>query len=222
LRESCRRTSKAWEATVRDARTGITQAELQRVFVKHCMDNELEYERAYVVFGPAGVKLVNGSPAGSKVELKEGMYIRIDAQAKYEGYVCNLSRVTAHGDVSPDMVKAQELERGLILELIPELKPGVSASSIRKTELAMYERIGHVPLVPYTGHGVGRVVHEPPYLALNDSTVLEPGMSVTLEPHILYSGDGDIFVGMEDHFLITGDGAEWLTQSAPMDLHLPD
>lgn len=75
--------------------------------------------------------------------------------------------------------------------------------------------------VPYTGHGVvGRVVHEPPYLALNDATLLEPGMSVTLEPHIIFSGDGDIFVGMEDHFLITNDGAEWLTESAPMGLHV--
>jgi Xaa-Pro aminopeptidase len=45
-------------------------------------------------------------------------------------------------------------------------------------------------------------------------------MSVTLEPHIMYTGDGDIFVGMEDHFLITENGSEWLTETAPMDLHI--
>lgn len=99
-------------------------------------------------------------------------------------------------------------------------KPSVAVADIRRKKRAMYDAIGRPPLVPYTGHGVGRVVHEPPYLALNDPTVLEPGMSVTLEPHIVYSGDGDIFVGMEDHFLITSDGAEWLTESAPMELYV--
>ena len=220
LRESCLRTSVAWEATVREAQTGMTQSELQRIFIKHCVNNELEYERAYVIFGPAGINLVNGSPASGSVSLEPGMFIRIDAQAKYKSYVCNLSRVTAHGDVTQDMAKAHELEKTLILDLIPELKPGAAVADIRRAELAMYESIGHPPLVPYTGHGVGRVVHEPPYLSIKDPTVLEPGMSVTLEPHIMYSGDGDIFVGMEDHFLITQDGAEWLTHTAPMDLYL--
>ncbi len=220
LRESCIRTGRAWLATVRDARTGMSQPELQRIFVKHVMDNELEYERAYVIFGPAGVSLINGSPASGDVRLEPGMFIRIDAQAKFGGYVCNLSRVVAHEEVSDEMAEAHRLERQLILDLIPELRPGVPVADIRRKELAMYEAIGHPPLVPYTGHGVGRVVHEPPYIALNDPTVLEPGMSVTLEPHIMFSGNGDIFVGMEDHFLITGDGAEWLTESAPMDLHV--
>jgi Xaa-Pro aminopeptidase len=198
----------------------MTQPDLQRIFVKHCMDNGLEYERAYVIFGPAGLSLLNGSPAAGNVELKEGMFIRIDAQAKYGGYVCNLSRVNGHGELPKAMVDAQKLECQLILDLMPEMKPGAVVSDIRKKELELYRKVGHRPLVPYTGHGVGRVVHEPPYLALNDHTVLQPGMSVTLEPHILYSGDGDIFVGMEDHFLITSTGHEWLTESAPMGLYI--
>jgi Xaa-Pro aminopeptidase len=94
------------------------------------------------------------------------------------------------------------------------------ASDIRKVELEMYRGTGYEPLIPYTGHGVGRVVHEPPYLALNDHTVLQNGMSVTLEPTIMYEGDGDIFVGVEDHFLLTEKGTEWLTESAPMDLYV--
>lgn len=220
LRESCKRTGDAWLSTVREAKAGMTQSELQRVFVKHCMDQGLEYERCYVIFGPAGLKLANGSPAAGDVRLKPGMFIRMDAQAKFSSYVSNLSRVTAFGEVPDDMAEAHRLEKQLILDLIPELKPGVAVADIRRKELELYDQIGHRPLVPYTGHGVGRVVHEPPYMALNDDTVLEEGMSVTLEPHILYSNKGDIFVGMEDHFLITADGAEWLTQSAPMDLHV--
>jgi Xaa-Pro aminopeptidase len=219
LREACVRTGKAWLATVHAAETGMTQPELQKVFMKQCIDHGLEYERAYVIFGPAGLRLVNGSPAAGSIELKEGMYIRIDAQGKFEGYICNLSRVVGHGEMPAALKKAHEIERRLVVDMIPELKPGVRASDIRKKEIRLYDGTGYVPVVPYTGHGVGRVVHEPPYLALNDHTKMAPGMSVTLEPTICYSGrKGDIFVGMEDHFLVTESGAEWMTESAPMGL----
>ena len=220
LRESCIRTGRAWLNNVLKAETGMTQPEMQTVFKRECLDMGIEYERAYVIFGPAGLKLINGSPAAGNIELKPGMYIRIDAQAKYEGYVCNLSRVVAHERVVPAMEAAHKLETELVVRMIPELKAGRVASDIRKVELEMYRGTGYEPLIPYTGHGVGRVVHEPPYLALNDHTVLQNGMSVTLEPTIMYEGDGDIFVGVEDHFLLTEKGTEWLTESAPMDLYV--
>ena len=73
----------------------------------------------------------------------------------------------------------------------------------------MYDGTGYKPVVPYTGHGVGLKVHEPPYLSQVDRTVLEPGMVVTGEPTVQFSGDGDIFISLEDQFLITEDGAEY-------------
>ncbi len=219
-REACLRTCRAWLDTVRSAEEGMTELDMQRGFARRCMDEELEYERAYVIFGPAGISLSNGSPPSHDNQLRSGQFIRIDAQGKYQGYICNLSRIVGFGDVSPGMAKAHALERKLLEDMIRELKPGVTCSRLRSLELAMYEATGYPPVVPYTGHGVGRVVHEPPYMALNDHTVLEPGMVVTLEPTICFSKGGDIFVSMEDQFLMTEDGADWLTRSAPLDLYV--
>lgn len=220
LREACVLTGKAWLDTIHAAREGMTEQELQRQFAQTCLAQGLDYERAYVIFGPSGLTLANGSPPSRDNQLKSGQFIRIDAQGKYEGYICNLSRIVAFGDVSASMERAHEIERELVERMIPELKPGVKASRIREIELGLYESTGYPPVVPYTGHGVGRVVHEPPYLALNDHTVLQPGMVVTLEPTICFSEGGDIFVSIEDQFLITEDGAEWQTRSAPLDLHV--
>jgi Xaa-Pro aminopeptidase len=86
--------------------------------------------------------------------------------------------------------------------------------------IRVHDDIGYQPVIPYTGHGVGRVVHEPPYLSLNDHTVLQPNMVETLEPTICYSEGRDIFISIEDQFLITNDGIEWLTEAAPMDLYV--
>ncbi len=220
LREACVRTGKAWLDTVHAAQEGMTEGELQRVFAQKCLAEGLEYERAYVIFGPAGLSLINGSPPSRGNRLKRGQFIRIDAQGKFEGYICNLSRIVGFGEVTAGMRRAHSIERGLVERMMPELKPGVKASRVREIELSLYEETGYPPVVPYTGHGVGRVVHEPPYLALNDHTVLQPNMIVTLEPTICYSEGGDIFVSIEDQFLITQDGAEWMTESASMDLYV--
>ncbi len=220
-REACARTGRAWLKTVKRAVKGMTEREMQGEFLKACVEEGLDYERAYVIFGPAGLRLINGSATPLVNPLREGQYIRIDAQGKYEGYICNMSRVVGFGKVSPLMEKAHAIEKKLVLDMIPEVRPGAVASDIRKKELALYPPTGYPPLVPYTGHGVGRVVHEPPYLALNDHTVLKPNMIVTLEPTICLSGgDGDIFVSIEDQFLVTETGNEWMTKSTTMELYV--
>ena len=219
-REACIRTQKAWLGTVKSAREGMTELDMQRAFAQRCIEEGLEYERAYVIFGPAGLSLSNGSPGARDNRLKSGQFIRVDAQGKYEGYICNLSRIVGFGDVTPAMERAHALERELLERMIPELGPGVKCSRLREIELGLYEATGYPPVVPYTGHGVGRVVHEPPYMALNDHTVLQPGMVVTLEPTICFSEGGDIFVSIEDQFLVTESGAEWLTRDAPLDLYV--
>ncbi len=219
-REACRRTGKAWLDTVHAAEEGMTEQEMQRIFAQACISEGLEYERGYVIFGPAGLDLINGSPPSLGNRLKRGQFIRIDAQGKYQGYICNLSRIVGFGDVSTGMERVHAIERRLVERMIPELRPGVKASRIREIELELYEESGYVPVVPYTGHGVGRVVHEPPYLALNDHTILQPNMVVTLEPTVCYSEGGNIFISIEDQFVITEDGVEWQTESAPMDLYV--
>ena len=86
--------------------------------------------------------------------------------------------------------------------------------------MKLYEGTGYKPVVPYTGHGVGRVVHEPPYLYEKDQTVLEPGIVVTLEPTITFTSDGDLNISIEDQYVITEDGNECLTTEASLDLYV--
>jgi Xaa-Pro dipeptidase len=84
----------------------------------------------------------------------------------------------------------------------------------------MYEGTGFRPVVPYTGHGVGRVVHEPPYLYEKDRTLLEPGIVVILEPTVTFTEGGDFNISIEYQYVITESGNECLTTGAPHDLYL--
>jgi Xaa-Pro aminopeptidase len=54
-------------------------------------------------------------------------------------------------------------------------------------------------------------VHEPPYAAADDHTVLEPGMAFSVEPGIYL--DGRLGVRIEDIVVVTTDGVEPLNRS---------
>lgn len=219
-REACRRTCEGWQKVMVQAYAGMTEKEMQRLFIQAFAAEELEYERAYCIFGPAGVTLKNGAPLPSDNPLKEGQFIRADVQGRYEGYLCNLSRVVAFGRVTQEMERAHALVKDMVEKLILALKPGMSCAEVRAIELEMYRGTGYQPVVPYTGHGVGRVVHEPPYLSNKNETVLVPGMVVTVEPTVNFSHHGDIFISLEDQLLITADSCECLTSDASLNLFL--
>jgi len=62
-----------------------------------------------------------------------------------------------------------------------------------------------------TGHGIGLEIHEPPYAVTGDDTVLEPGMTFSIEPGIYLEG---LFgVRIEDIVAVTTDGVESLNGS---------
>ena len=64
-------------------------------------------------------------------------------------------------------------------------------------------------IVHKTGHGLGLDVHEAPNVMINNHTILEAGMLITIEPGLYRSN----FIGVriEDDVLITNDGCRSLT-----------
>ena len=62
------------------------------------------------------------------------------------------------------------------------------------------------------GHGIGLHVPEPPSLHADDTTPLEPGFTLCIEPAVEH--DGLNFVAEEEH-VVTETGFERLTPRAP-------
>jgi Xaa-Pro dipeptidase len=66
------------------------------------------------------------------------------------------------------------------------------------------------------GHGLGKLMTEPPSISASDRTVLHPGTVITVEPMAKY-GRGKILVH-EENLVVTDDGPKLLTRRAPREI----
>lgn len=152
----------------------------------------------------------HGRASNKKIEA--GELVTLDFGAVCEGYVSDMTRTVAVGEISP---KLHEIYR-VCLEAqqkgVEELGPGMTgqeADALCRDYITFRgygDAFGHA-----TGHGIGLDIHEGPTLSLNSEIILQPGMVVTVEPGIYLPGVGGVRI--EDDLLITEDGSEIITKS---------
>lgn len=136
--------------------------------------------------------------------------VLIDTGIDLNGYKSDLTRNFFLGTIPPRYAKALDAVKLAQKEAIALIKPGVPAAEVdlkarlvlRKFALAKY--FGHS-----LGHGVGLEIHENPRLSARSTTVLEPGMIVTVEPAVYLPNQFGIRV--EDMVLVTEQGCEVLS-----------
>jgi Xaa-Pro dipeptidase len=89
-------------------------------------------------------------------------------------------------------------------------RPGVTAHEVDDAVIGVLEASPFAAFIrTKTGHGLGRDVHEAPYIMRGNHQVLEPGMVFTNEPG-LYK-PGEIGIRIEDDILVTETGCRSLT-----------
>jgi len=64
----------------------------------------------------------------------------------------------------------------------------------------------------FIAHGIGLELNELPFIAQGQSYPLEEGMTLSLEPKIVFPGEGS--VGIENTVVVTCDGCEILTPAS--------
>src|SRR5690606_24718991 len=89
------------------------------------------------------------------------------------------------------------------------LKPGTTVPDLWSAYLEACRGSGIEPSLKFLGHGIGRTIHEEPYLTDTRKVTLAPNVTHTMEP--LYMVPGRMGFHVEDMYRITPGGYEKLT-----------
>ena len=153
-------------------------------------------------------EVVHGIPKKDKI-LKEGDIVSIDLGLKHDGLFTDMAMTVPVGEVSPASLRLMEATRNALMAGIEVARGGNRVGDIGNTieNFVKKYRYGIVDIL--SGHGVGRAIHEDPYIPnfgkANTGAKLVPGMVVAIEP-MLNNGTKNVILDDDGYTFRTTDG----------------
>lgn len=196
MREAGRINAEALHAAMSIIRPGVTTADLnaaaEEVLEKYGLTSPFKgYPGAYPY--PASIctsineELVHGIPG--KRKLKEGDIVSMDCGTNYKGFVGDSAVTVGVGTISEPAQRLLDVTREALRIGIEQMVPGNHVGDIGAAIQDYVESHGMNVVREYTGHGVGRQMHEGPavpnYGIPGRGMELRTGMTIALEPMVM-------------------------------------
>ena len=185
--------------------------------------NELEYrmrlhgadDRSYdtiVASGPDHASRPHHE--ATRRTIVEGDTVIIDVGALVDGYHSDMTRSYVIGKPTDQQREIYALVEAAHRAGIDALGAGVTAKDVDSACRDLFVEAGHGDRYLHgTGHGVGLVIHEPPFHSQVSDEELVAGNVVTVEPGLYRVGFGGFRI--EDLLVVTEDGSQPLTHTVP-------
>jgi Xaa-Pro aminopeptidase len=206
---------KSYDHIRKVIRVGMTEKEIALELEMYSRQNGSE-EAAFsfiMASGPNGSK-PHAVPGDRRVE--RGDFITMDYGCTVNGYRSDMTRTLAVGEPSAKQREVYELVLKAQLAALDVIRPGIVCKEVDRAARDLIDSSPYKGLFGHgLGHGVGLDIHEIPRFNKEDTTVLEPGMILSVEPGVYIPGE--FGVRIEDVVVITPDGYENL-MSSPKEL----
>ncbi len=196
MREAGRVNAAALKAVREIIRPGVTTADLDaaaaEVIRAHGGKPVFKgYPGAYpypaTICASVNDELVHGIPG--KRKLKEGDIISVDCGTMIEGFIGDSAFSVGIGEVSNEAQRLLEITEQSLYLGIEKMRAGNRVGDVSYAIQKYVEEQGFFVTRVYTGHGVGRQMHEGPqvpnYGTPGRGTNLRAGMTIALEPMVL-------------------------------------
>jgi len=200
----------ALESTLPSVKIGLTEKEIAAELTVQLLRHGSEPEFPFSPIVSSGPNSANPHASPSERKLQKGDLLVVDWGAAVDGYISDLTRTFAVGEVESEFQKIAAIvlkanEAGRIAG-----RPGVPCANVDKAARSVIEQSGYgVYFTHRTGHGIGMEGHEEPYMRGDNMQMLVPGMAYTVEPGIYLPDRGGVRI--EDNVIVTKDGVEVLS-----------
>ena len=177
-------------------------------------DNPTPYD-----FAMGGAGLDPSLPVGCNgTEIRPGESVMADVNGNYTGYMTDMTRTFALGELSPIAIKAHQCSIDICRELSAMARPGTPAKTlyVKAEEMAkeagLHEYfMGHRQKAGFVGHGLGIEINEHPVIAPRSRDIIAEGNVFAIEPKFVIPGTGA--VGIENTYCVGADKTECLTNA---------
>jgi len=133
-------------------------------------------------------ELVHGIPAKNR-RLKQGDIVSIDCGTIFDGFVADSAFTAGVGEISPMAQKLLDITKGALDAAVDKMRAGNRVGDVSAAIQNYVEDQDFHLTHEYTGHGVGRQMHEGPqvpnYGKPGTGMLLKPGMTIAIEPMVL-------------------------------------
>jgi len=153
-------------------------------------------------------ELVHGIPSKTR-KLREGDIVSVDCGTVYEGFVGDSAFTLGVGEVTAKVRKLLEVTEQALYAGIAHMVAGKYTGDVSAAVQQYVESRGLQVTREYTGHGVGRRMHEGPqvpnYGTPGRGILLRPGITIALEPMVLMKS-GATRVMPDEWTVVSEDG----------------
>jgi Xaa-Pro dipeptidase len=189
---------------------GITEKALASRLVSRLYHEGSDPELPFYPIVSFGENTANPHAVPTDRGLHDGDLVLVDWGASKGGYFSDITRTFVLGDPHPELEQIAHFVWEANRAGRAAVKPGIPASQVDQAAREVIEAAGYGEYFTHrTGHGLGMEAHEEPYISPFDQTILEPGMTFTVEPGIYLPGRGGVRI--EDNLLVTPEGGRSLT-----------
>jgi Xaa-Pro aminopeptidase len=158
-----------------------------------------------------GLGLSPAFPVGASMKkIRRGEPILIDFGINYHGYHMDLTRMYAIDNMPDQLARAYDVCRDIHYRVLDRAVTGASASELFSYSKALAEKSGFGAYylghghhkVNFLGHGIGIELSELPFLAPRHDYALVDGMTLAIEPKMVFPGKGA--TGIENTVIFEG------------------
>jgi Xaa-Pro aminopeptidase len=139
-------------------------------------------------------------------------FLTLDYGVILKGYCSDMTRTLYLGKPRPNERSAYEAVLEAQESAVAAVTAGASCAEVDEAARGVLRKAGLAEAFSHsTGHGVGLEIHEPPRIGAKQTTRLESGMVVTIEPGVYFAGEFGIRI--EDMVAVTRNSGQVLTPS---------